>query len=181
MNDYKAAFIEAVDDLIAEKIEDRSERMKAVYELTEKYIHRVGIRPDVSQLKRLADYILQEELTDSHPDKMTINDSPIMSATQEERRRAGEYALSLADRYDLDGVKRDRPTRRRRTAQEERFIDEIARERNRARSAQYSRDTSPGSVVRYQLRDTNGELKPKFTGCINVVAVWRDLHIRYFI
>ncbi|MEV2910709.1 hypothetical protein ABNF65_19365 [Paenibacillus larvae] len=58
MNDYKAAFNEAVTDLINHKITDRSERIKAVEALTDAYIDSVGQAPDSVQLERLADYIL---------------------------------------------------------------------------------------------------------------------------
>ena len=174
MNATHATFIEAVDDLIAENIEDRGERIAAVYALTEAYIDSVGKRPDVAQLDRLSDYILREEITDSHPDKMTINEYPIMSAIQEDRRRDREYSLTLADGYDSDGVKREKPGRRRRTAREERFIDKIARDRNRARNAQYKRDTNPGPVVPYNLRDTGGEFKAEFIGCAVVGEAWRE-------
>lgn len=178
MNDYKAitraTFIEAIDDLIAENAKDRCERMAAVHALIDAYIEDVGTRPDIAQLHRLSDYLLREEITDSHPDKMTINEYPIMSEVQEERRRIREYSLTLADGYDNDGVAREKPSRRRRTAREQRIIDQNAHDRNRTRSTQYKHYTSHGPVVPYNLRDTGGEMTAEFIECTGVGETWRD-------
>jgi hypothetical protein len=122
--------------------------------------------PDTALLERLADAILYEELTDTHPDKMTREEYPIMSMTQESRRRDREYSLSLADNYDLDGVNRAKPERRHRTAKEHRFVDKVARDKNRKRSAQYKRDTSAGPVIPYATEP--------FVNCRGIGEKWRD-------
>lgn len=163
--DYKAEFHDAVTDLIAEDITDRGERMAAVYALTEAYIDSVGVAPGPAELERLTDYVLREELTDRHPDKITRDDYPFMSDWQLGRREDHEYSLSLADTYDQNGVNRAKPERRRRTAREERFIDRAARRKNRARNAQYRRDTSPGPVV--------DGASASFTQCAGIGAKWR--------
>ncbi|MEC0370029.1 hypothetical protein [Paenibacillus chibensis] len=168
MNDYKAEFITQVDELIAANIEDRTERMAAVKALTDRYIDAHGTTPDAAQLERLTDYILREELTDSRPDKMTLEEYPIMSERQEERRRDNEYSLDLAESYDLDGVNRAKPERRHRTAREHRFVDKLAQTKNRRRKAQYKRDTSPGPVESYNLRDTGGALADEFVNSLEI-------------
>lgn len=163
--DYKAEFHDAVTDLIAENIADRGERMAAVHALTEAYIDSVGVAPDSAELERLTNYILREELTDKRRNKMQTEEYPFMSETQLNRRRDHEYSLSLAESYDLTGVNRAKPERRRRTAREERFIDRAARRKNRARNAQYRRDTSPGPVV--------DGASASFTQCAGIGAKWR--------
>lgn len=162
--DYKAEFHDAVTDLIAEDITDRGERMAAVHALTEAYIDSVGVAPDQAELERLTNYILREELTDRHPDKITRDDYPFMSDWQLGRREDHEYSIRLAESYDLTGVNCAKPERRRRTAREERFIDRAARRKNRARNAQYRRDTSPGSVV--------DGASASFTQCVGIADRW---------
>lgn len=165
--DYKAEFHDAVTDLIAEDIADRGERMAAVHALTEAYIDSVGVAPDSAELERLTDYILREELTDKRRNKVQDEEYPFLSESQLGRRRDHEYSLSLAETYDLAGVNRAKPERRHRTAREERFIDRAARRKNRARMAQYRRDTSPGPVV-------EGASMP-FTQCVGIGAKWRAI------
>ncbi|RCX22934.1 hypothetical protein DFP94_101523 [Fontibacillus phaseoli] len=145
--DYKAEFHDAVTDLIAEEITDRGERMAAVHALTEAYVDSVGIAPDATELARLSDYILREELTDKRRNKVQDEDYPFLSESQLDRRHDHEYSLSLAETYDLAGANQAKPERRHRTAREERFIDRAARRKNRARNAKYRRDTSPGPII----------------------------------
>lgn len=163
--DYKAEFHDAVTDLIAEDIADRGERMAAVHALTEAYIDSVGVAPDPAEVERLTDYILREELTDRHPDKIARDEYPFMSDWQLGRRENHEYSLGLAETYDVAGVNRAKPERRHRTAREERFIDRAARRKNRARNAQYRRDTSPGPVV--------DGASASFTQCVGIADRWR--------
>ena len=90
--DYKKGFILAVNELVSKAPEyTREQRITLVEKLTDAYVDRVGERPDPSQLHRLADVILREELTDMHPDKMTINEYPIMSDSMRERRMTGSF------------------------------------------------------------------------------------------
>lgn len=167
MYDYKAEFHDAVTDLIAADIADRGERMAAVHALTEAYVDSVGKPPAAEELTRLSDYILREELTDKRRNKVQDEEYPFLSETQLGRRESHEYAESLADTYDQSGVNKAKPERRHRTAREERFIDRAARRKNRARNAQYRRDTSPGDVV-------EGESIP-FMQRVGISARWYSL------
>jgi hypothetical protein len=156
-------------------VADRTQRMELVKHIADDYVkahaevNQIALdrwaergykcqRPspiplDSALIDRLTDVILDEELTDMHPDKMTRNEYPIMSERQEFTRREREYSIDLAESYDTDGINHAKPSRRRRTAKEERFIDKASRTKNRARNAQYKRDTSPGPVITYNLRD----------------------------
>lgn len=175
---------------------DRTQRMALIDVVTREYVEAhsdvnqgalerwvergcKGERPspislDTAMIDRLADAILDEELTDMHPDKMTRNEYPIMSERQEFTRRDREYSLNLADSYDTDGKNRAKPERRHRIAKEERFIDKVSRNKNRARNAQYKRDTSAGPLVTYNLRDNGGELAPDFVTAATTAEVWRE-------
>ena len=175
MTDYKTQFIEKVDEIIAANIEDRTERMSAVRVLVAGYIDENGTPPDPTQLERLTDYILREELSNPNRMKMREMEYPFLSARQMERRQDKEYSLSLAESYDTDGVNRAKPERRHRTAKEIRFIDKAAQAKNRARKAQYKRDTSPGLIDKYNLRDTDGELTEPFVQCRGTGRRWASI------
>lgn len=88
--DFKTAFKEAVDELVAEGPDlTRTQRIDRVAQLTDAYVIQTGERPDTSQLHRLADVILREELSDPHPDRITRNEYPIMSDRMLGRRTTG--------------------------------------------------------------------------------------------
>jgi|GEM_PF-1679808 len=165
--DYKAEFHDAVTDLISEDIADRGERMAAVHALTEAYIDSVGVAPDPAELERLTDYILREELTDRHPDKMTRNEYPFMSEWQLGRRHDREVSLWVAESIGADGVDHRPRKKRMRSKYENAWMDRGIRTKNAARKAQYRRDTSPGPVV-------EGASMP-FTQCVGIGAKWRAM------
>lgn len=81
----------------------RAERFKAIESLTDEYIAATGKRPEPAQLDRLATLCLYEEITDPHPDKMTRDEFPIMSDTQEEERHADEVSEVWAESIGTDG------------------------------------------------------------------------------
>ncbi|MBY0023770.1 hypothetical protein J2W97_000847 [Paenibacillus jamilae] len=172
--DYKTEFHDAVAELIAEGIADRTERMIAIQALIDAYVNSIGEVPEAAELERLTDYILREELTDTHPDKMTRTEYPIMSKYQEDRRRENEYEDVLAESYDVNGVNYAKPERRHRIERENRFVEKLAQRKNRARKAQYRKDTSAGPITTYNLRDTGGELAPEFRQCIGIGQRWKD-------
>lgn len=63
--------------------------------LVEQYVELNGERPPASVLSRLATYLLLDNLTDSHPDKMSREEYPIMSYGQ--TGRYFERNTTLAD------------------------------------------------------------------------------------
>lgn len=130
------------------------------------------ISTDAALLDRLADALLYEELTDDAKNKMSRDEYPIMSERQEERRRDNEYEDVLAADYDATGANRAKPERRHRTEREHRFVEKLAQKKNRARKAQYKRDTAAGPVVAYNLRETGGELTEEFTQRRGIGARW---------
>lgn len=78
----------------------RQARFAAIEQLTEEYIAANGRRPDPAMLDRLATLCLYEEVTDHHPDKMTRDEYPIMSDTQEEERHSDEVLTEFTDEDD---------------------------------------------------------------------------------
>jgi len=59
-----------------------NKRIESADSLIEDYIEQHGKRPPASVLSRLATYVLLDTLTDSHPDKMSREEYPIMSYAQ---------------------------------------------------------------------------------------------------
>lgn len=64
-----------------------SDRIERVTALTEAYLDHTGVHADSSVLERLATLILRDEIDDPRRDKMTLEEYPIMSDNQRERRK----------------------------------------------------------------------------------------------
>ena len=62
-----------------------SERVNSAQSICESYYAQVGQQPPSAVLSRLAWYLVFDEMTDSHPDKMTREELPIMSGGQTAR------------------------------------------------------------------------------------------------
>jgi hypothetical protein len=185
-----------IHEMVTYDVGDRDQRIILIHLVTDAYAvahaevsqqnidHWVaegcrGERPsptslDCVLLDRLGDAILDEELTDTSRSKTYNEEYPFLSERQFERRRDREYSLTLADTYDLDGVNRAKPERRRRTAKEQRFVEKTARIKNRRRNAQYKRDTTAGALHTYKLRENGGELTEPFVAAASVGATWRE-------
>ena len=87
--DYKEAFRLAVDELVLKKT-PVPWRNKAITDLTDAYIIQTGETPDSKQLTRLANYILQDDLLEKSPDKVTWTEYPILSRGQLKLRHRRE-------------------------------------------------------------------------------------------
>lgn len=78
-----------------EPVPDLDFRKKAIEVLTDEYIRQTGEAPDGVQLGLLANWILFDDLTNSHPDKVTREEYPIMNKgqlrTRHRRERADEH------------------------------------------------------------------------------------------
>lgn len=89
--DYKKQMESYVTELEANvHAMTREERMQEIETLTDAYVAQTGKRPDVSVLERLANVTLHEELSDTHPDKITRNEYPILSERQYNLRAKGK-------------------------------------------------------------------------------------------
>lgn len=89
MNAYHERITELFDDYYAAPKDDKptpNKRIESANEIIEAYIGKHGERPPKSILSRLATYILLDTLTDSHPDKMSREEYPIISTKQLFRR-----------------------------------------------------------------------------------------------
>jgi hypothetical protein len=139
---------QTLDEFIAQGIEVRSERISAVERYTEEH-------PDLDEraLERLADYILREELTDPHPDKITRTEYPFMSTWQLDLRRDKEYGEGLAENHGADGRNYNEPKRRRRTSRENMLVDKYAKARNKERRAKYREFVETQPIVSYRMSE----------------------------
>lgn len=162
MTNYREEFEQRVTLFLSDFESNRGKRIALINEMINDYVTKYSEAPPSSQLERLADAIMDEEINDRHPDKMSRSEYPIMSQRQLDRRYEREYSLDLAENYDVTGKNYGKPERRHRIAKEQRFIDRTSQQKNRARNAQYKRDTSPGPIVAYNLRDTGGVLADEF-------------------
>lgn len=82
---------------------DRASRIDFSNRLTEQYFAINDKIPPVAVLDRLATLILQDELADTHPDKMTRNEYPLLSDRQRETRSRDERSLYAASDVATDG------------------------------------------------------------------------------
>lgn len=83
---------------------DRDTRIAFSDQLVERYFRINDKIPPVSVLDRLATLILQDELADKHPDKMTRNEYPLMSDSQADERYKVERSLKAAQDVATDGA-----------------------------------------------------------------------------
>lgn len=83
---------------------DRASRMDFSNRLTERYFAINDKIPPVGVLDRLATLILQDELADTHPDKMARNEFPLLSDRQRDTRGRGERSLFAAADVATDGA-----------------------------------------------------------------------------
>lgn len=113
-------------------------------------------------LDRLADAVLDEEITDPNPYKVQHAEYPFHSQRQLDLRRDRETSLKAAEEVGTDGRDYSVPKPRRRTNYENWHVDANAKIRNEARAAQYEREITPSKVVTYNLRENGGELTEPF-------------------
>jgi len=159
-------FAEKINDIWTKtktgKLCDRQVRFAVIERLVDEYIAKNGKRPEPEQLDRLATLCLYEEMKDSHPDKMSREEFPIMSDEQYARRTEGahvrrrdkdgkplpnktEIPLSAAYDYGIDGRNYRQPTRRRLSTDEALHVDKNLPKDVEQRK-KYKSFTKPGKV-----------------------------------
>lgn len=126
----------------------------------------LSVDPNDYVMTTLTDALLYEDLTDPNPHKVAHTEYPFFSDRQLELRRDRETSIKQAEEQAVDGRNYRLPERRRRTRYENWHVDAHAKIRNKQRRERYERDTAPGPVVTYNLRDTGGEYAPEFTARI---------------
>lgn len=124
----------------------RELRMVKIEALTEEYFAKTGKMPDEVALERLADLCLHEELSDTHPDKVTRTEYPFFSETQFEERYKSETSFVFAEEHGVDGRDHKPPVRRKRTSKDNKFVDKNARIRNKERQRVYTEFTKTQPV-----------------------------------
>lgn len=177
--DYKELFEKEVTRLIEIHLDDIRQRIEAVAFLVESYILDTGDRPDAEQLDRLASHLLYEDLEgDTHPDKVTNTEYPIFTQAQLSRREKsrGEYPVDINKLVarGSDGKDYTPTSMRKRRKGELMAMERESFKRNRARKAQYKKDTSPGSVITYFITDQN-EMRPSFQSCQDILDKYKNM------
>jgi hypothetical protein len=151
MTDYKTQLHEAITQLQqATKRGEmpRKERMGRIEALAEEYFAKAGEMLDAVALERMSDLCLWEELTDNNEHKTSQTEYPFLSERQYDRRDSREVkSKNDMDGNAVDGRKHGLPTRRERTAYENRFVDKKARIRNKERKREYQEFTKVQPVV----------------------------------
>lgn len=146
---YKQLFEQEVEKLSYNRIPDRAERMRLIDELIEEYIEDTGERPDGRQLERLASAILYEDLQgDTRPDKVTLEERPILTFSQIKRRHGAEASGEVLEIIGSDGRNHARIKRRRLTISEEIKREELAAKQIK----RFKESRKPGKVVVYRLK-----------------------------
>jgi hypothetical protein len=127
----------------------REARFKAVEALVDKYVDTNGKTPEVTQLDRLSTLCLYEEITNPHPDKMTREEYPILSDTQQEERHGDEVSFAAVGDYGTDGKSYRQPKRKT-------FgIDVDKKSRNDERHRTYKEFTKVQPVKVYFAQNTH--------------------------
>ena len=139
------------DEDFAETLANRQLRIQIIENLTDCYIEATSERPDPKQLERLTDAILNEELTDRHPDKITRTEYPFMSDWQMDTRHDGEASETGAESIGTDGRNHRKPVRRKRSTSEGIYVDKIAKMRNKERKERYVEFTKVQPVKRWNM------------------------------
>jgi hypothetical protein len=150
MSDYKTQLHEVITELqraTKQGALPRELRLVKIEELTEEYFAKTGEMPDNIALERLSDLCLYEELSDTHPDKVTRTEYPFFSETQFEERRKVEASFKLSEEQGVDGRNYKPPVRRERTKRDIKFIDKHAKIRNKERKQRYHEFTKVQPVI----------------------------------
>jgi hypothetical protein len=153
--DYKAAFEREVQRLISLHLEVE-DRKKAVEFLCDTYINETGKRPVPKQLDELASHLLFEALEgDERPDKMTLEDYPVVTAAQKKRRiiNRGENVTDGAAFTSIgnDGKRYGAPTKRPRRRYENDYVEKQAQEKAKRLNVDYKRASSPSKISTQSL------------------------------
>jgi hypothetical protein len=88
---HKKEFKQYTEELILQEKEIQ-ERNESCNTLIMEYVNAIGGRPPEECLERLANYILKEHLVSKHPDKVTNERYPVLSARQQKTRNNKEFS-----------------------------------------------------------------------------------------
>jgi hypothetical protein len=103
--DYKLTFEKEVDKIVKKDVPDDHTRNQMVEDLLEAYFVQTGKIPDPLQLGRLTNFILDEE-RNSHPDKVTLTEYPILTGYQLKTRKNREFSNEFVETFTTSGQHR---------------------------------------------------------------------------
>lgn len=149
-SNHRELFEAEVRKLSYNHVPDRAERIRLIDELIEEYIEDTGERPDPRQLKHLASAILYEELQgDTRPDKVTLEERPILTYPQIKRRHGNEASSEALEIIGSDGRNHSRNKRRKLTIGEEILREELAAQH--PKNKRFLEARKPGKVKTYYI------------------------------
>lgn len=165
--DFKGLFAEEVKRLVGLML-PIPDRMEAVEFLTERFFEDVGRMPTditvtdsknmrVNALDYLSSHILYESLEgDKRPDKITLEEFPVVTESQTKRRRIkrGEISVDVAKActsIGSDGRDYREPTRRMRKPYENDKVEQQAAEKARKNNVVYMNASSPSKITRTKI------------------------------
>ncbi|NLS42520.1 hypothetical protein EYH65_20465 [Bacillus subtilis] len=146
----------------------RQERIEEIMALVNAYYDSTGEQPDVAALDRMTNIIIHEELSDSHPDKVTRTEYPIMSDEQLARRKEGkhrkkndnpriEVPLSIGQNFGTDGKNHSYPVRRQRSERESAYVNKASLSKNKSRRRKYRKFISGKAPGQFTVNIATGE------------------------
>jgi hypothetical protein len=166
MGDFKAEFNDKVSALIDAVKDgayaDRCERLTVINELIDEYVTATDETPDSTQLERLTNLCLYEELHDDTAWKSRQYEYPFFSEFQLARRQEGKHTrrsesgqreIGINKAWSIGTDKRDYaiPTRRERSNNENIFMDAEVKSRNKERRRKYREFTKIQPVHTRQM------------------------------
>lgn len=106
--DYKSemkSYVESLHAKVSAREITTAEAQGIVQGLTDAYVESTGERPDYRILERLGTVLLYDTYSDTYQDKMTRDEYPIESPTQETRRVEGRHqAKDIVGRKEVSFV-----------------------------------------------------------------------------
>lgn len=117
VGEYREKFADYVTKILAtgnsSALPSLETRKDVITALTEAYIIQAREQPNGVQIQRLANWLLIEDLTNNHPDKVTLTEYPFMTNRQLRGRYRREMAnerlqYTLTEQEYLEGKKESR-------------------------------------------------------------------------
>jgi hypothetical protein len=150
-----------------ETLANRALRSQIIEDLTEDYFRSTGQMPEGSQLERLSNVLLEEELADDSAWKSRQSEYAFFSEEQLARRRDGvhqrkneggqsEVKIEKAWSIGANGKDYRKPKRRERSDNENIKIDENTKSRNKERLKRYREFTKVQPVITRHISELEG-------------------------
>jgi hypothetical protein len=153
----KALAKASADHNLANTLANRSLRMLIIENLTDCYVAATGERPEGTELERLTNAILYEELYSDDNYYVKHTEYPILNERKHESRTHRDVKDEGLETIDSGRANRRKPTKRKRGKYENAFVDKHARSRNKERQAKYREFTKVQPVIVRHISELGGD------------------------